>query len=262
MLSRKNHPEGGRYLVKEYPKGRKWRKFKLSAQVLRKLADHVEALGLGPDDLLFTRHRMTTVQRHPAELPDPELLGSFRIGNRTYRHGTTTAYGAGRCRCDHCRHAVAAYRAQRREDGKDRPARSADDIRELDPHLENSTFRTSIFRPALGKAGVADATFHGLRHAHASWLLHGGADLQVVKERLGHAKISTTEGYLHTLPEADETALTALGKVRASGTADQDDSGAHAADLEAARRQIDELKTAIVDLTLKFTGTGRAGAVA
>ncbi|MFG1998367.1 tyrosine-type recombinase/integrase [Spirillospora sp. NPDC048911] len=35
-----------------------------------------------------------------------------------------------------------------------------------------------------------------LRHAHASWLLNSGADLQVVKERLDHASISTTERYL------------------------------------------------------------------
>jgi integrase-like protein len=48
---------------------------------------------------------------------------------------------------------------------------------------------------------------HDLRHAHASWLLAGGADLQVVKDRLGHANISTTAIYLHTLPDADETAL-------------------------------------------------------
>jgi site-specific recombinase XerD len=53
-----------------------------------------------------------------------------------------------------------------------------------------------------------------LRHAHASWLLHGGADLQVVKERMGHAKISTTERYLGTLPEVDETALAAFAKIR------------------------------------------------
>ena len=53
-----------------------------------------------------------------------------------------------------------------------------------------------------------------LRHAHASWLLAGGADLQVVKERLGHANISTTAIYLHTLPDADETALVALDKMR------------------------------------------------
>ncbi|WP_245681845.1 tyrosine-type recombinase/integrase [Actinomadura kijaniata] len=53
-----------------------------------------------------------------------------------------------------------------------------------------------------------------LRHAHASWLLHGGAGLQVVKERLGHPSIATTERYLHTLPNTDETALDALAKTR------------------------------------------------
>ena len=55
---------------------------------------------------------------------------------------------------------------------------------------------------------------HDLRHAHASWLLAGGADLQVVKERLGHASIATTEKYLHSLPDADETAPDALAKIR------------------------------------------------
>ena len=55
---------------------------------------------------------------------------------------------------------------------------------------------------------------HDLRHAHASWLLAGGADLQIVKERLGHGSISTTEKYLHTLPDADDTALNALARTR------------------------------------------------
>jgi len=39
---------------------------------------------------------------------------------------------------------------------------------------------------------------HDLRHAHASWLLAGGADLQMVKDRLGHGSISTTEKYTIT----------------------------------------------------------------
>jgi site-specific recombinase XerD len=42
----------------------------------------------------------------------------------------------------------------------------------------------------------------------------GGADLQVVKQRLGHGSLRTTEKYLHTLPDADETALDALSKMR------------------------------------------------
>jgi integrase len=58
---------------------------------------------------------------------------------------------------------------------------------------------------------------HGLRHAHASWLLAGGADLQVVKERLGHSSIVTTQRYLGTLDETDGTAIDALSKIRSRG---------------------------------------------
>jgi site-specific recombinase XerD len=58
---------------------------------------------------------------------------------------------------------------------------------------------------------------HGLRHAHASWLLAGGADLQVVKERLGHSSIVTTQKYLGTLDETDDTAIDALSKIRNRG---------------------------------------------
>ena len=55
---------------------------------------------------------------------------------------------------------------------------------------------------------------HDLRHAHASWLLAGGADLQTVKDRLGHGSIATTEKYLHTLPDADEIAVEAFSRIR------------------------------------------------
>ena len=58
---------------------------------------------------------------------------------------------------------------------------------------------------------------HDLRHAHASWLLAGGADLAVVMERLGHRQIMTTQQYLHTLPDADRKALEGFTKVRIAG---------------------------------------------
>jgi hypothetical protein len=60
----------------------------------------------------------------------------------------------------------------------------------------HSRFRESVWRPALKKADLMiKVRVHDLRHAHASWLLAGGADLQVVKQRLGHGSLRTTEKY-------------------------------------------------------------------
>ncbi len=86
---------------------------------------------------------------------------------------------------------------------------------ESDGHVPRRWFRDQVLKPSLARAGLdVDVKMHGLRHAHASWLLAGGADLQVVKERLGHGSISTTEKYLHTLPDADNTAIAALERTR------------------------------------------------
>ncbi|WP_413774964.1 tyrosine-type recombinase/integrase [Actinocorallia sp. A-T 12471] len=94
--------------------------------------------------------------------------------------------------------------------------------------------------------------FHDLRHAHASWLLAGGADLQVVKQRLGHAKISTTERYLHTLPTADATALDALNKIRVPKSPTTPDSADPdlQAQLEAANEKVTQLQAAIAQQVL------------
>ncbi len=46
--------------------------------------------------------------------------------------------------------------------------------------------------------------------------LSGGSDIRSVMDRMGHAQITTTPRYLHTLPDADQKNLTALHRIRSS----------------------------------------------
>lgn len=228
-LKAADRPVNERFVVKHYPKDKEWRQLKLADHLVLKLNKFIESRDLDPGDLLFELPQKTGAsrRRRPAVLPDPGTLGLTEPNDkgRQYRHGTLTAYTMGKCRCRHCKDAIAAYRADRRSDGKDGPRRPRGVT--TDGHIPNDWFRRNIWKPAVEKAVLGfHVTPHGLRHAHASWLLAGGADLQVVKERLGHGSITTTGKYLHSLPNAHETALQALAAVRGQGALESDTSKA------------------------------------
>lgn len=211
-------PDGKRFAVMQYPKDKEYRRLKLSAQLVGKIEAHMRSAGIGPDDLLFASRAQPRAPRRLQVVVDPAALGFTEPNEkgRRYRHATLSAYTAGRCRCEYCRDAFARYRAKRRGQGTDRPRTTR--VAEPDEHISRNWFRVQVWRPACDAADLGfRPRMHDLRHAHASWLLAGGADLQVVKERLGHSSIMTTQKYLHTLPEADDTALDAFAKIRNRG---------------------------------------------
>lgn len=210
------HPEADKTIyIKSYPKNGKYRYVKIGKDLAAKLQAHIAQHQLKDEDLLFWY--TGPIREKPADSKVREFGDvGFTEPNedgRKYAHGTMTAYTNGKCRCEHCRAVMAAYRRKRRANGKDSPRQPR--LWNTDGHVPQQWFRRQIIKPALERAGLkVDIRMHLLRHAHASWLLNGGADLVVVKERLGHDSIVTTERYLHTIDNADETALAALDKVR------------------------------------------------
>ncbi|MCX8509536.1 MAG: site-specific tyrosine recombinase XerD [Rhodobacteraceae bacterium] len=82
------------------------------------------------------------------------------------------------------------------------PSRFLFPARGVDGHMTRQVMHRLLKEIALRAGLPPDAvTPHRMRHAFATHLLAGGADLRVIQTLLGHADIGTTEIYTHVLED-------------------------------------------------------------
>ena len=214
------HPTGGRFLIKNYPKDREHRRIKLAAHIADQLQTHITDHGLGPHDLLFTP-TLLLPQAEPSPLQivkdDIDLgLTPPNSAGRQYRHGTISGYSGGGCKCQHCRGAYANYRAERRAAGKD-PTRT--------PHTPPHHHHRRTHPPLLVPRTHLETRPRHRRHRHPRQNPRPTPRPRILATRRRRRppnrqrttrtrQLITTEKYLHTLAETDDTALTALAAVR------------------------------------------------
>jgi integrase len=90
------------------------------------------------------------------------------------------------------------------------PARGRPD-RPRDMHM---AFNRAVRRAGLDNLpGAGKLRIHDLRHLCGTYLLMEGADLETVREILGHRDISTTQKYLHVVNEHKKMAINKIGNL-------------------------------------------------
>ena len=68
------------------------------------------------------------------------------------------------------------------------------------------------FLTAMSKSGIKDFRFHDLRHTFASHLVMSGADLNTVRELLGHKSLQMTLRHSHLSLNYKQWAVDILGR--------------------------------------------------
>jgi integrase/recombinase XerC len=97
--------------------------------------------------------------------------------------------------------AVEAWLAEARPQLITRESGQAMFLGERGKRIDPRVVRRIVHRSLRVTEGAPDLGPHGLRHAMATHLLEGGADLRSVQEMLGHASLATTQIYTHVTNE-------------------------------------------------------------
>jgi site-specific recombinase XerD len=140
------------------------------------------------DSPLALRNRALLELLYSGGLRSAEVVG-LDLADVDFERETVHVHGkGGKDRVVPLGEEAAHHLARYVRDARSELARGADDAFFLSARgrrLDTSTVRRLVRHP------------HRLRHAFATHLLEGGADLRTIQELLGHASLSTTQVYSH-----------------------------------------------------------------
>lgn len=71
----------------------------------------------------------------------------------------------------------------------------------------NRTWAIQMLSKMFKDAGVANASSHSLRRTHIDELRRTGADMNIIREQVGHSSLSTTQAYFEVDPAEKEKAV-------------------------------------------------------
>lgn len=173
-----------------------------------------EGLGMRWEDIDFEGRTWTPVQQvqRVAGQRDPET--GKRKGRLVARELKTAASGDATALTRNAGEALARW-----ETGQNRMRRDAE--RWADLGLVFTTrFGTALeprnvnraWEALCRRAGVPGVRLHDLRHACGSYALANGADSKSVQRMLRHARLETTELYLHAVQEVPRVAADAIDR--------------------------------------------------
>jgi integrase len=213
-VSREHHPQGKRFLVRDYTKNGQTRRLKLDPDAVALVRAYVEEHEIAATEMMFPAELVTPPRMTKARLTDAELaaLGNCEpIRGRVYAHGTLGGYVTAKCRCAGCRQWAREYgrdrMRQRRAAESGKPRRRWAKSRDADePYLDEQTWNR-IWSAAVVSSGIPfKPTAYQVRHTHASWLIDAGESPKAVMHRLGQSDLRTTARYVHVLDETGESA--------------------------------------------------------
>jgi integrase len=207
------HPEGFRFLTRNYTKNGEHRRFKIDHSVAVMVQKHIADNGIKPGQLIFPVRLFTTTMVSRRQRMSPQEMAALGWtdplpNGRQYPHGTLGGYATAKCRCEGCRQWAADYGRDRKRQRTGRTEREWSAARRRDPteYVGDNTWGR-IWKQAVKEA---DLPFHytpyQVRHTHASWLIDKGVDIEKVRHRLGHGDLTTTTRYVKILDEEDPTA--------------------------------------------------------